>query len=549
MSRRRHLLTLVLFIALAILHTWPLAASPARYWLNTGDYKLNTWALGWIAHQLPRDPARLFHANIFYPEPWTLAFSEHLLPQAVFAVPVIWLGGPPHVGYNISLIAGFALTGWATAILIGRWTGSVWAGVLAGCVAAFNARSMTAFAHLQSLHVMYLPLALLTLDRLIVAARLRHAVATGVLLALQALTSSYWVVYTAIAATLGTLVRLPEWWPWGRKADARRSFRRVGLLAAAAVTAVVLLAPMLYPYWQVREAHSFRRPLRDAAMYSAKPADYLRGSSRLHLAVARHVGPSRRHMRAWLFPGFTAVALTGLAIGTGVFWRDRRARMLFVIGAVGFVLSFGPFTPFYRWLYDLGLLQNMRVASRFGALVFVAVAGLAGFGLAWLLRCPFAVGRAPQAAIGALAVLLVTIESARAPIRWDEFQEVSRVYRVLAAIPDAVIVEVPFPVPRFRALNSVYLPAATVHWKPMVNGYSGLLPASYVRLWRAGMDRFPLEPAIQALRTAGVTHAVVHRDRLSRGSRDRIIQTIDRSGEFELLVSDGEVRLYRLLKP
>ena len=35
---------------------------------DTGDPLLNTWALSWIAHQAPIAPARLVHANIFYPE-------------------------------------------------------------------------------------------------------------------------------------------------------------------------------------------------------------------------------------------------------------------------------------------------------------------------------------------------------------------------------------------------------------------------------------------------------------------------------------------------
>jgi hypothetical protein len=344
MSRRGQFATLALFVALAILHTWPLAAAPARYWRNTGDYKLNTWTLAWIAHQLPRDPAGLFHANIFYPERWTLAFSEHLLPQAVFAVPVIWLGGSPTLGYNISLLAGLALTGWAMAFVVTRWTGSIYAGILSGCLAAFNARSLTALVHLQTLHVMYLPLALLALDRVLAAPRWRHACATGVWLALQALTSSYWVVYTALAATVAALARIPEWWPGRRAAGGRPSFKHLGSLAVAALTAALVLAPFLYPYWQVRRAHGFKRPMREAAMYSARPIDYLRGSSRVHLAAARRIGPPPRRMGTSQFPGFTALALAAVAVASGVFWRDRRARMLSAIAAVCILLSFGPFT-------------------------------------------------------------------------------------------------------------------------------------------------------------------------------------------------------------
>ena len=46
---------------------------------DDGDPLMVTWVLAWVAHQLPRAPAHLFDANIFYPERNTLAFSETLL--------------------------------------------------------------------------------------------------------------------------------------------------------------------------------------------------------------------------------------------------------------------------------------------------------------------------------------------------------------------------------------------------------------------------------------------------------------------------------------
>jgi hypothetical protein len=72
---------------------------------------LNEWIIGWIAHQLPRAPLHLFDANIFFPEPNTLAFSEHMFVQARDgrAAPV---GGlPTLLVYNILVMAGLALTG------------------------------------------------------------------------------------------------------------------------------------------------------------------------------------------------------------------------------------------------------------------------------------------------------------------------------------------------------------------------------------------------------------------------------------------------------
>ena len=104
------LASLALFVLLAIAHTWPLATNPGGLSRNdTHDTVHHEWILAWDAHQLATDPLHLFDANIFYPERDTLAYSDHLLPQAVMAAPLLWGGASPVLAYNLLLIAGLAL--------------------------------------------------------------------------------------------------------------------------------------------------------------------------------------------------------------------------------------------------------------------------------------------------------------------------------------------------------------------------------------------------------------------------------------------------------
>src|SRR6266576_2156188 len=71
-----------IFAVLAVIHTWPLATNPAHLTrVDNADYLLNTWAVAWVAHELPRDPIHLFDANIYYPERLTLAYSEAMIVQ------------------------------------------------------------------------------------------------------------------------------------------------------------------------------------------------------------------------------------------------------------------------------------------------------------------------------------------------------------------------------------------------------------------------------------------------------------------------------------
>jgi hypothetical protein len=95
------------------------------------------------------------------------------------------------------------------------------------------------------------------------------------------------------------------------------------------------------------------------------------------------------------------------------------------------------------------------------------------------------------------------------------------VYQHLADMPNAtVITEFPFGDPAWE-LRYVYY--STVHWKRLVNGYSGGFPQSYkVRV--ALLQRVAENPeeAWQALRATGATHMIVHEAAFPPGGADAV---------------------------
>ena len=166
--RSRFAGALAICLLLAAVHTWPLVLHPGVYSRNdNADTQLNEWILAWVAHQVPRDPAHLFEANIFYPAHDALAFSEPLIVPGLLGAPLAWAGASPVLVYNLVVIAGYALTAFAMLVLVEAWTGSFLAGLLAGSLFAFNTHTLTRFAHVQGIHIYGLPLALLAIDRLI----------------------------------------------------------------------------------------------------------------------------------------------------------------------------------------------------------------------------------------------------------------------------------------------------------------------------------------------------------------------------------------------
>ena len=526
---RASLSSLVLFALLAVIHTWPLASAPALLSRNDGaDTVLHEWILAWVAHQAPRHPLHLFDANIFYPERHTLAYSDHLIVQGSMAAPLIWAGASPVVAYNLVLLAGFALTGWSASVLIRRWTGSWPAGVLAGSLTAFNALTLTRLPQIQDQHLEFFPLALLALDQLLRTPRLRHAVALGIWYALQALTCGYILVFSFLSLLAAALVRGRDWLVRWRELV-------TPLLATTTIVTLVLL-PFMLPYLEVHRDVGLTRSLGEIAVYSAHPTDYLATGGRWHFALW-----SRRFFNAdALFPGITATMLMMFAVANGTALKDPRARMALAFGAVACVLSFGPATPVYVWLYRaLPLMSGIRGPARFGQFFLIAVALLAGFGLAALQeRIGRKRGERVAIAFSMAVIGLANLEALRAPLWYATYHGIPPIYDTLATEQRAVVVCFPF---LEDVCNVRLMLASTRFWKPLLNGYSGFAPPSYRHNADILRD-FPSRSAIEYLRAQGVTHVVVD----AAGVGEVRMTLIEQMPELSLLSADKRIRIYVL---
>ena len=524
-------MSLALFVLLAAAHTWPMAAAPANWSRIDGDGGLNTWAVAWVAHAMISEPTRIFDANIFYPQPLTLAYSEALILQGLFAVPVIALGGSAVLAYNVSVFAGFVLSGWRFCLLIRRWTGSWAAGCIGGSLAAFNAYTLVNITHLQFLHTGFIALMLFALDRLIVAPRWREAGWLAVGFVLQALASIYLMVFSVFALAFALLARTADWLTRSRALMMR--------LGAAAVVSVAVLWPYLSPYRDLNTAQHFVRTADEAEAASWR--NYVATGARVHFENwSRELGGG---VSTSVFPGLAALTLVALAFVDRDQRRDPRFKMCAMAAGGCIALSFAPLLPFYSSLHAaVPLLQMVRAIHRIGQVMLLLVAILAGYGVAALDRV-WGGTRTWAAAVVAMLVV-VNGEAARAPIGYIWFDGVPAVYDVLAKAPAAVVAEAPFPMPSQWFLNSPYMVNSTRHWKPLLNGYSGFRPASYETAYQA-MRAFPSDESLIALHGLGVTHVVVHRSKmvgLPAGD-----DPFSHVASIRLVAKDDDVLIYSLL--
>jgi hypothetical protein len=534
--RAPRLTALAAFILLAVVHTWPLARDPAHLSRNdNGDTLLNTWAVAWVAHQLPRDPIHLFDANIFYPERRTLAYSEAMIVQGVMAMPIRAAGASPVLTYNLVLLAGFALTGWAFCLLVHRWTSSWSAGYMSGSLAAFNSQVLVRLGHLQTQHVEFIALMLFALDRLFVSRRVRDAVWLGCAFALQGLTSIYLLVFSTWMMIFAVIARLREW----LHHDAAKI---AGLLALAAGVAVLILAPYLLVYYELHRASAFERTVNDARLFAASWVNYLSTGSRLHYALWSQ--PYFMASMSPTFPGFVALALVGAALAWPEARRDPRVVMCGVTAAGCAGVSMLPNLPIYPALHRaIPLFRVVRVPAHLGQIVLLMVAVVAGYGLAGLQHRWPSVRTWPAVAMTLCA--LANIEALRAPLWYAPFSEIPPIYSLLAIQSGAVVVELPLYEPRYSFGNAPYMLNSTRHWRPLLNGFSGFGPASYFDTYRI-VQSFPDTASLIALDARGVTHVVVHEEQFSgMFGRDRF-NAIAGVASLQPVAQSGDIHLYRL---
>jgi hypothetical protein len=453
--------------------SWPLVTDLAGSGvMDRPDGRLNAWILAWDVHALTHDPARLFQAPIFHPLPDALAFSENLLLPAILAAPAILLGGPV-LGYNLVLLASLIVSGLGAQLLVRRASGDRWAAFVGGVFFAVGAHRWIRLAHLHAQVTLFLPLALLALDRFHERRTWRRALLVGVLLGLQGLSSVYLGAITAFALAVALAV-------------GRFAARDLAKMAAAFALAAVMLAPLARPYLRMRAQQGVEFGLADVALYATTLESYAASGTRLFGPLTqRHLDPDR--VRDALFPGVTMLVL-GIA---GLARAPRRFQVVaLAASAAAVVFSLGPETAFYRILHEhVVLVRGVRALSRFSLVPVLALSVLSGLALARR-------GRLSLVALAAFAV-----ESSLVPIRFAPAPPPSETAAFLRGRPGAVAY-----LPLGERDTDVML-AGTVHFRPMLNGDSGFMPRSYSRAMELLVP--PLgEEALRYLRAAGVSDVV-----------------------------------------
>jgi hypothetical protein len=273
----------LVYAALSIVLTWPLARGlagdvPGDF----GDSLLNMWILAWGAEHVPQlltgaiSWQDYWNANIFHPEPLTLALSEHLFGQTLQILPVYWLTGNIILCYNLLFLSTFVLSALGTFLLVRDLTGSTRAAFIAGLIYGFLPYRIASVPHLQVLSSQWMPFALWGFNRLITTQQLRYLAAGVGALVMQNWSCIYYLLFFLPFLVLFVPHRMAQ---AGKLGD----LRTWSALAIGAVATIAFTVPFLLPYQDAHEHFGLERSFGEVAQFSANLWSYVTASENVRL--------------------------------------------------------------------------------------------------------------------------------------------------------------------------------------------------------------------------------------------------------------------------
>ena len=501
-----------LYAVLTVALTWPFAAN--LWVMEVGDPAFFAWEVGWTVHALETDPAQLPHGNIFHPLRYTLGLDEPVFGTTLLALPLALFTDNAVLLFNVVRLLTFlfsALTAYWLARELGAGEGPA---LLGGAFFAFSPIRTDQMAHLSTLGTQWLPLIVLFAVRFSRGGKTRDALLAGLFFVLAFAACGYHGLFALVVLPPAFLVLL-----WGR-------WRSLPKAALATALAGLALLPLYLMHTRALEPEQYSRGTEETIHYSASLESFLATSS-MNRVYGEITDAFRAEGSYNLFPGLIVL---GLAVaGAVVLWRrrqppSREAWALLVMTVVAALVAMGPLIRVFG--HDLGpgpwallrdavpVFEKIRVTSRAGIFLALPLAMLAAKALTLLRLRPLALTILGVAGLAETLIAPIPMPGWTKVI--DTREDPPPVYRWLAEQPGRdPIVHLPmfdsrafFRRPAFH--ESVYMVYSTLHWKPMVNGYAGIEPQSYVRI-RQQMMSFPSEEFLDLLRGVGVRHVVVHR--------------------------------------
>jgi hypothetical protein len=477
-----YVLPLILFILITIVMVLiPTGFDITNRFIGGGEVVVWSnyfWWADFAITQLHVNP--LYNPMLFSPLGMDIVDSS--FPLILF-VPITHFFGSV-ASYNLYLLFSFILTGFGMYLLAQYLLNDPYIAFIVGIIFAFFPFHFgSAFGHVHTFSIMWIPFFVLFLLKMYENPTYFHAIICGIFFSMNALTS--WTI--AVMLILFILIFLSINF---QKVLEEKFFK---CLIVFIITSFLLIIPGLFYILKGYFSNSKMLPdLYFITIYSADPLAFLLPSP-LHPVL----GPITASMYSQftgnlseniVFIGYSVIGLTAL----GLIARIKKSHFnLFIIsGAVFLLLSLGPYLHFngaWRFtssnitvmlpgiiLYYLPFFNMIRVPSRYDIMIMFSLAIIAGFGVQALVT-KFRITGVKKLFFCSIILLMILFEYA-AVLPTEEVKLIPIFYNNLSKEQQSSIIEVPIirsDLDDYTGIASMsaYYQYQKVHTKNIFGGY------------------------------------------------------------------------------
>jgi hypothetical protein len=435
------------------------------------------------------------------------------------------------VTYNFIIIASFVLSGVFMFCLVYYCCKNVMAGVLSGLIYAFCPYHFArAWQHMSLSQIQWFPLYILAFLKLHNKVNIQNIVFCIIAFSMFVFTDYYYTYFCfLITIFLLIFIFLNSWKKElkGHNYSSDIKFIKAMLLVIITVSFIttVLIFPVIKTALFSTKSDLFSklgyvRPFNDLFEQSARPLSYLLpatvhpvfGSFTERFIDSPLYGAS--YSEHALYLGWIPLFLAFIAfrMRKNKKYSDYHIGLFVFLGIISWFFSqppwwkFGTIKIYMPSFFMYKFFPMFRAYCRFGLLVVLAIAALAGFGLAFILGKLKTIKA--KIAIGVLLSGLVAFEFWNyPPFKVIDVSRIPLVYYWIKKQPgDFAIADYPLDVP---APSEIYKFFQTKHEKRIING---AFPGTYANKVNQTIAELSSSKTASVLKWLGVKYVLVHKD-------------------------------------
>lgn len=523
------LVSFVLFFFVACYITYPLIFNISSLVTGFGDELLIAMVQNWDIHIfLSGNITNIFNANIYFPYLNSLAYSETFISSSLVSFIPLIIYKEPIVTVNFTFILSIILLGISIYLLCHYLTNDFLVSTLSGLLITFSPAVLSYYVHLQILFIWCVPLSILYFLKFINIQRSNYLIYSLIFFLLQMYNSflpGYFIVFSFIIILIFYFINY--------KKKTLKLISKKNIILC--LTSFILTLPVIIPYYMVSKEFNYSRDIRDSIHLGLEPEDLLCSSpfSRFH-PFLNQLPINQKSQNNEFKPGYLGFIFSLLSLIALLYFikNFRRNSMYFncfgTIGLFGLILSLGPALHFNRqtvhlpfpiplpyalFYYLVPGFQGFRNSARWEMLFILCMSIIIAILLNKLLKNKPIITRV----LIYLVLMVGIIAEFNFPMRFYNItlvKDFPKVYSWLNTTPaETKIIEMPiynWNMQFNTELQREYY--STIHFRKMVNGYSGFSPPPWQNLVVEISQEFPDEKAIIRLKKIGINYIIVHKN-------------------------------------